>query len=65
MLKPGATATEADIRAFCRDQLAHYKAPRYVRFCDELPMTVTGKAQKFVMRAAMVEELGLRVAPTA
>ena len=39
--------------------------PRYIRFRDELPMTVTGKAQKFLMRAAMVEELGLSEAATA
>jgi len=57
--KAGETATEDDIRAFCKGQIAHYKIPRYVRFKDELPMTVTGKAQKFKMRDAMVEELGL------
>jgi fatty-acyl-CoA synthase len=39
--------------------------PRYVRFRDTLPMTVTGKAQKFVMREAMSEELGLTEAKTA
>jgi len=39
--------------------------PRYVRFKSELPMTVTGKPQKFVMRAAMIKELGLEAAPTA
>jgi fatty-acyl-CoA synthase len=65
VLKPGETATEDEIRAFCRDQIAHYKIPRYVRFVDELPMTVTGKAQKFVMRARMVQELGLADAKTA
>jgi fatty-acyl-CoA synthase len=65
VLKPGAAATEDDIRAFCREQLSHYKVPRYIRFRDELPMTVTGKAQKFLMRAAMVEELGLSEAETA
>jgi fatty-acyl-CoA synthase len=65
VLKPGAAATEDDIRAFCREQLSHYKVPRYNRFRDELPMTVTGKAQKFLMRAAMIEELGLTEATTA
>jgi fatty-acyl-CoA synthase len=65
VLQPGAVATEDDIRAFCREQLAHYKVPRYVRFKDELPMTVTGKAQKFLMRAAMMEELGLSETATA
>jgi fatty-acyl-CoA synthase len=65
VLQPGAVATEDDIRAFCREQLSHYKVPRYIRFKDELPMTVTGKAQKFLMRAAMMEELGLTEAATA
>jgi fatty-acyl-CoA synthase len=65
VLKTGATATEQDIRDFCRDQIAHYKVPRYVRFVDALPMTVTGKAQKFLMRKQMVEDLGLAEARTA
>ena len=57
VLKPGAVATESEIRDHCRAQLAHYKVPRYVRFVPELPMTVTGKAQKFLMRAQMIEAL--------
>ena len=65
VLKPGEQCTEEDIRAFCRDQIAHYKVPRYVRFVPELPMTVTGKAQKFMMRKAMVDELGLSERPSA
>ena len=65
VLKPGQSATDTDIRDFCRDQIAHYKVPRYVRFVDELPMTVTGKAQKFVMRERMVAELQLAEARTA
>ncbi len=65
VLKPGEVCTEDEIRAFCRDQIAHYKVPRYVRFVGELPMTVTGKAQKFVMRQQMIEELGLQAAKTA
>ena len=40
-------------------QIAHYKIPRYIRFVEEFPMTVTGKIQKFVMRERMIEELGL------
>jgi fatty-acyl-CoA synthase len=59
-LKPGVQATEDDIKAFCKGQIAHYKIPRYVRLVREIPMTVTGKAQKFVMREAMVKELGLK-----
>jgi len=65
VLKPGETSTEDEIRAFCQGQIAHYKIPRYVRFKDSLPMTVTGKAQKFVMRDAMSEELGLAEEKTA
>jgi fatty-acyl-CoA synthase len=57
--------TEDEIRAFCRDQIAHYKVPRYIRFVQELPVTVTGKPQKFVMRDAMMSELGLAVQSTA
>ena len=56
-LRAGGGAVEEDIRAFCRGQIAHYKIPRYVRFVDEYPMTVTGKIQKFVMREAMAREL--------
>ena len=63
--KPAVACSEDEIRAFCRDQIAHYKVPRYIRFVDELPVTVTGKPQKFVMREAMMRELGLSVAPTA
>ena len=59
VLKPGARATADEIRDFCRDQIAHYKVPRHVRFKGEIPMTVTGKAQKYLMRQAMVAELGL------
>jgi len=65
VLKAGEASTEDEIRDFCRDQIAHYKVPRYIRFVDELPMTVTGKAQKFVMRDRMIEELKLQRAATA
>ncbi|TIS61965.1 MAG: AMP-binding protein [Mesorhizobium sp.] len=65
VLKPGQIATEQEIKAFCAGQIAHYKVPRYIRFRAELPMTVTGKPQKFLMREAMVEELGLVAQKTA
>jgi fatty-acyl-CoA synthase len=61
----GHTVTIEEIRAFCEGQIAHYKIPRYVRQRGELPMTVTGKPQKFLMREAMIEELGLVVVRTA
>ena len=64
-LRPGASATEEEIKAFCRDQIAHYKVPRYIKFVDEFPMTVTGKIQKFIMRERTIAELGLTVAKTA
>ncbi len=64
-LKPGETASEAEITDFCRGQIAHYKVPRYIRFVDAFPMTVTGKIQKFVIRDQMIEELGLSIEQTA
>ncbi|MCG1053540.1 AMP-binding protein [Mycetohabitans sp. B5] len=65
VLRPGETATEQDIRDFCHGQIAHYKIPKYVRFVSDLPMTVTGKVQKFVMRAKMIDELKLSSEKTA
>lgn len=65
VLKPGESASEDEIKAFCDGQIAHYKVPRHVRFKDSLPMTVTGKPQKFIMREAMMEELGLTEEKTA
>ena len=68
VLKPGQTATDAEIRDFCREQIAHYKVPRYIRFLNdisEMPMTITGKVQKFVMRDRMIEELKLTQTRTA
>ncbi len=50
VLKDGASADEAELIAFVRDRLAHFKAPRGVTFTDELPKTATGKIQKFVLR---------------
>jgi fatty-acyl-CoA synthase len=64
-LRAGASATEEEIRAFCRDQIAHYKIPRYVRFVDAFPTTVTGKIQKFEIRKLMMQELGVAEARTA
>jgi fatty-acyl-CoA synthase len=65
VLKPGVRAVEQEIRDFCGDQIAHYKIPRYIRFVDEMPMTITGKVQKFVMRQKMIDELLLTEARTA
>jgi len=57
-LREGEQATEEEIRNYCRGELAHFKVPRYVRFLDEFPMTVTGKVQKYVLRGRLSEELG-------
>jgi fatty-acyl-CoA synthase len=59
VLRPGEQATAEELRDFCRGQIAHYKIPRYVKFVDSYPMTVTGKVQKFRMRDTAVQELGL------
>jgi fatty-acyl-CoA synthase len=64
-LRGGETLTVEAVQAFCRGQIAHQKVPRYVRFVEEFPMTVTGKMQKFLMREAMERELGVRAAATA
>ena len=56
-LRKGETATEEEIRDFCKGQISHYKIPRYVRFVTEYPMTVTGKIRKIEMSAMMAEEL--------
>jgi len=58
-LRDGEIATAEEIRGFCQRQIAHYKVPRYVKFVDDFPMTVTGKIQKFLMRQQMIEELAL------
>jgi fatty-acyl-CoA synthase len=59
VLRDGALTTDEEIKAFCRDKIAHYNVPRYIRFVSDFPMTVTGKVQKFAMREQSVRELGL------
>jgi len=58
-LKPGEQVTEDELKAFCNGQIAHYKIPRYIKFVDAFPMTVTGKIMKFQMREQSTKELGL------
>ena len=53
ILRPGTKSSAEEIREFCRGQIAHYKVPRYVKFVDSFPMTVTGKVQKFLLRQQM------------
>jgi fatty-acyl-CoA synthase len=56
-LHHGESMTEDEVRDFCKDNIAHFKIPRYIRFVDEFPMTVTGKLQKFKMREEMIKLL--------
>jgi fatty-acyl-CoA synthase len=56
-LHTGVTMDEAEVRDFCRANMAHFKVPRYVRFVQEFPMTVTGKLQKFKMQEMAAGEL--------
>jgi fatty-acyl-CoA synthase len=65
LLKSGESANAEEIVAFCTGEIARYKIPRHIRFVDGFPMTVTGKVQKFLIREAMVRELGLKAAQTA
>ncbi|MEJ6591779.1 MAG: AMP-binding protein [SAR86 cluster bacterium] len=64
-LKEGQQLEDEALKAFCRGTIAHYKVPRYVRFTDDFPMTVTGKVQKFKMREVSMQELGLQEQQTA
>jgi len=61
-LRDGVALEADDVKEFCRGQIAHYKIPRYIKFTDQFPMTITGKIQKYLMREQSIEELGLGVA---
>ena len=66
VLKPGANGiTPEAVRAYCEGRIARFKVPKYVKFVESFPMTVTGKVQKFLIREAMARELGLSESPTA
>jgi acyl-coenzyme A synthetase/AMP-(fatty) acid ligase len=52
VLKPGASATDEELRQFVHDRMAHFKTPRAVHFVVELPKTATGKIQKYVLRGS-------------
>jgi AMP-dependent synthetase/ligase len=62
-IKPneGITLTEEELRNFCKDRIAHYKVPRYWKFVNEFPMTISGKIRKVEMREIAAEELGLQL----
>ena len=65
ILHEKASITADDIRDFCTGQISRHKIPRHIRFVDTFPMTVTGKVQKYLIREAMIAELGLKAAVTA
>ena len=64
-LQPGRSLGPEEVRSYCRQSLAHYKVPRYIRFVSEFPTTVSGKLQKFKMRQQMCQELKLEEQETA
>ena len=64
-LRESSAATAEDITEFCRGTIARHKVPRYIKFSDTFPMTITGKIQKYVMREQSIEELGLEDAAEA
>jgi fatty-acyl-CoA synthase len=57
--RDGVIVSEQEIRDFCQQRIAHFKVPRYLKFTNAFPLTVTGKVQKFRLRAMAIEELGL------
>ena len=61
-VKSGYTITPEQLDEFCRDKIAHYKIPKYWKFVNAFPMTVTGKIRKVEMREMAIEELGLQEA---
>jgi len=65
VLKPGEGLSDDAVRDFCRGQIAHYKIPRYIKFVEGFPTTITGKVQKFAMRETMIAELDLMLEKTA
>jgi fatty-acyl-CoA synthase len=58
-LREGMSATEDEVREYCREHIAHYKVPRYVRFVDSFPLTISGKVQKYLIRERLRSELNL------
>jgi fatty-acyl-CoA synthase len=64
ILRPGAELDAEEIREFCRDKIARYKIPRFIRAVDEFPMTVTGKIQKFKIRERELEERAASAPPS-
>ncbi len=61
-LKPGAAATEDELRAYCKANISRHKVPKYFRYVTAYPLTMSGKVQKFVLREQLIKELGLEEA---
>ena len=62
---PGETCDEQELRDFCQGKIAHFKIPRYIRFVESFPLTVSGKVQKYLIRDHMIDELNLAIDRTA
>jgi fatty-acyl-CoA synthase len=58
-LRERVTCDEREIIDYCDGKIAHYKVPRFVRFTDGFPMTVTGKVQKYLIREQQIRDLAL------
>ena len=58
---PGVDIKQEELTQFCKGEIAHFKIPRYFKFVQELPMTITGKPQKFIMRDKMIEALDKKI----
>lgn len=65
IVREGQTLIAEELRDFCKGQIAHYKIPRYIKFVESFPMTITGKIQKYVIREKMKQEFALDDKPTA
>lgn len=59
VLEEGSSLTADQVHQFCEDKIARFKIPRYIKFVEEFPITISGKVQKFRMREISVKELGL------
>ena len=64
-LRPGAEATEEEIRDWCKGQIAYYKIPEHIRFVDDFPATLSGKIQKYKIREFEIEARGLQIEANA
>ena len=61
-LKEGESMEADEIKEYCKGNIAHFKIPRYIKFTQDFPMTVTGKIRKVEMREVSIKELGLESA---